>query len=664
VNRLVLLAGLVCLASIATPVARQAARQLPQFRGGVDLVHLDVSVLDRNRRPVRGLGPFDFTVLEDGVPQQVAVFTAVEIPPPVPPAAVWMREVAPDVRSNEGIEERRLFLLIIDDAMIQADVGGMRNTREIGRTVIDRMGPSDLAAVVFTRDNHNSQDFTADRRRLLAAVEKFTVGFRDMSSVAGDDLFWIYSASVIQRAVEMLSALPDYRKSMIYIGQGMPVDLDAVAQPAAPGLPPSGVSALSRQGLMEQIRGLMAQSFRQARRANVNVYTIDVCGLRVEKPPLPITPNGLPPQPPTCQPGLEVDYLHTLAENTNARAIVNTNEFDTGVQAIFDENASYYLLGYQPTVPWQDGKVRRLEVRVNRPGVEVRTRSGYEPEKPQDVARRKAELAKAPLGAALAGILPKSDVALQATAVPLALPGRRESAVAIVVGIRQPIRAGGAPTTEKVDFQVSAFNTDGRRFGSKRLLAEVTLRGGATGLAEYEVLSRLDLRPGRYQLRIAAHIGSLSTSGSLYYDVDVPDVSSAPVSLSPLALSATPGRIAAPPDALADLLPVVPTTRRVFAAGDRVTAFTRVHQGGRSAVQPVALRIRLQDQHGRTAMDRAQDLPAGSFTRARSVDVQLDVPVATLAPGAHLLTVEASLVDAATSEPPAPASRDVRFTVR
>jgi VWFA-related protein len=619
-----------------------------------------VSVLDRDRRPVRGLVPADFTILENGVPQQIAVFTAVEIPAPAPPAAAWVREVAPDVRSNEGIEERRLFLVIIDDAMIQADVEGMRNTREIGRKVIDRMGPSDLAAVVFTRDNRHSQDFTADRRRLLAAVEKFTVGFRDMSSVAGDDLFWIYSAGVIQRAVEMLSTLPDYRKSMIYIGQGMPVDLDAVAQPAAPGLPTgAAASALSTQGLMQQIRGMMAESFRQASRANVNVYTIDVCGLRVQKPPPPITPNGLPPPPPTCQPGLEVDYLHTLAENTNARAIVNTNEFDTGVQAIFDENASYYLLGYQPAVPWQDARVRRLEVRVNRPDVEVRTRSGYQPEKPEDTARRKAELARAPLGAALAGILPKSDVPLQASAIPLARSGRRESAVAIVVGIRQPIRPSAAPVTERVDVEVSAFNTDGKRLGSKRLQADVALRAGATGLVEYEVLSRLDLRPGRYQLRIAAHVGSLSTSGSLYYDVDVPDVSKAPVSLSPLVLSASPGPIVAPRDALADVLPVVPTTRRVFAAGDRVTAFARVYQGGRSAVQSVALRLRLQDQNGQTVMDRLQDLPAASFSSARSADVRVELPVVRLPPGPYLLTV-----DAAAGADDAPVSRDVRFTVQ
>ncbi|MEX2661739.1 MAG: VWA domain-containing protein [Vicinamibacterales bacterium] len=663
-RRAVLVAALVCLAGSTLPAQRGRGAPLlpppppptPQFRSGVELVHLDVSVLDRDRRPVRGLTPADFTILENGVPQKVAVFTAVEIEDPEPAAAEWTRDVAPDVRTNEGIEERRLFLLIIDDAMIQADVEALRNTKDIARKVIDRMGPSDLAAVVFTRDNRNCQDYTSDRARLRGAVDKFTVGFRDMSPYGFDDVSWLASAGVVQRAAEALTTLPDRRKSMIYIGQGVPVDLE-LAAPQAIGLPQEGGrSAISAQGLAGQVQGLMERAFKSARLANVNVYTIDVCGLRVIKPPRPSTPGGLPPPPPTCQPGLEIEYLQTVAANTGARAVINTNDFDPGVQAIFDENASYYLLGYQPSKPAADGKFRRIEVRVNRPGVEVRTRSGYEPEKPRDAERRRAQLAKSPLGAALAGVLPKSDLPLQVTAVAMPLPGKKESAVAIVVGVRQPIRASDERTVERVDLQVSAYNTDGRHFGSTRHRADVVIRAGSTGLGEYEVLSRLDLRPGRYQLRIAAHVGSLATSGSLYYDVDVPDVSKAALSLSALVLSASPGPVSAPREALAGVLPVVPTARRSFTARHQVAAFTRVHQSGRGPVVPVTLRVLLQNEDGRTVMERPLDLAAADFNAARSADVQVQVPVADLAPGEYLMTIE-------TLNAAVPVRRAIRFSV-
>jgi VWFA-related protein len=589
-------------------------------------------VLDRNRRPVRGLKPADFTVLDNGTPQPISVFSAVDIPDAPPPAAPWMREIAPDVGTNDAVRDRRLFLILIDDATIQEDLNAQRNVRSIASRVIDRLGPSDLAAVIFTRDNRNSQDFTADRARLLAATEKFSGGFRDMSSVGGaDDLYFMYSVGVVESAIDVLSTLPDRRKSIVYIGQGVPVDPELLA-PQIPGLPPEGgVSAVMSGAMMSRLTTQMRKAFERAGRANVSIYTVDACGLRTPGPPLRVA--GVTP---TCVPGLEVEYLQTLAENTGARTVINTNDFEPGVAAIFQENASYYLLGFQQPAGLKPGSLRRLEVRVNRPDVIVRTRNGYETAKPE-VARR---LAESPLGAALAGVLPKADLPLLLSAVPVALPNRRESAVAIAVGVRQPIREGGARHVEKVDLLVSAFNVDGKAFGSKRFRADVTLRAGASGLAEYEVLSRLDLKPGRYQLRIAANVGSLSTGGSLYHDVDVPDVSSAPLALSGLILSVEPGPVAAPADAFKTVLPVRPTSRRTFAATDRVTAFTRVHQGGKAPPAPVRLRLTLRNASNVQVAEQTHDVDSSQFNSARFADVVLDVPIARLLPGQYLLTVE------------------------
>ena len=95
--------------------------------------------------------------------------------------------------------------------------------------------------------------------------------------------------------------------------------------------------------------------------------------------------------------------------------------------------------------------------------------------------------------------------------------------MAVIVGIRQPIRQNDTRAVERVDLLVSAFGVEGKAFGSKRLTANVAIRASTSGLAEYEVLSRIDLKPGRYQLRIGASVSSLSTQGSVYYDIDVPD---------------------------------------------------------------------------------------------------------------------------------------------
>jgi len=631
----------------------------PTFRSEVSTVHVDVSVLDRDRRPVRGLRPAAFTILEDGKPQEISVFQAVDIPHDVAPSAAWMREIAPDVTSNEGLQERRLFLIVMDDATLQGDQRAVTNARGVAQHVVERLGPSDLAAVIFTRDNRNAQDYTADRQRLLAAVNRIGPGFRDMGLfnaetgqvLSGeDDYYLMASADVLESAIQVLAKMPDRRKVVVYVGQGLPLDFGMLA-PQQPGLPAGGGgSALLTQATMSKLVQRLQQVIERAARANVNVYTLDVCGLR--SPP----PTGSR-RPPTCVPGLEVDYLMTVASNTGGRAVVNTDDFGPGVDAIFAENASYYLLGYKPATTKADGKLHRLEVRVDRRDVTVRTRNGYEADRASDVSKRNAALAASPLGAALSGVLPKTDLPMRVSAIAIPDGLRGESSVAIILGVRQPIRDTSGRNV-RVDLQVSAFNLEGKPFGSQRLLANVTLRPDSGGLAEYEVLSQLRLRPGRYQLRLAAHVGSLATSGSIYCDVDVPDVTKATVSVTGLMFNAAPGLAIAPPDALKSIVPLVPTASRTFAQSSRVTTFARVFQSGQAPLRPLPVRVRITSDSGIVESDRQQELAADRFKAAtRSADVVFDLPMARLAPGEHLLSVEIGRGQALVR-------RDARFHVQ
>ena len=76
--RLTLLACWVAVL-LSVPVAQQLPPVEPQmFRTGVDAVQLDVSVLDAERRPVRGLSAADFTVLEEDKPRRLVAFSAID----------------------------------------------------------------------------------------------------------------------------------------------------------------------------------------------------------------------------------------------------------------------------------------------------------------------------------------------------------------------------------------------------------------------------------------------------------------------------------------------------------------------------------------------------------------------------------------------------------
>ncbi len=79
---------------------------------------------------------------------------------------------------------------------------------------------------------------------------------------------------------------------------------------------------------------------------------------------------------------VSLEFLKTAASNTGGFAITDTNDFEAGVRRLFAENASYYIVGFTLPPGRKPGSLHRLEVKVKRPDVQVRTRSGYEVPEP------------------------------------------------------------------------------------------------------------------------------------------------------------------------------------------------------------------------------------------------------------------------------------------
>jgi hypothetical protein len=74
-----LVAGSLAILAVQSPTGQErSADQTPTFRARTDFVQLDVSVLDREGQPVRGLAVADFTVMKDGRAQPVVAFTAID----------------------------------------------------------------------------------------------------------------------------------------------------------------------------------------------------------------------------------------------------------------------------------------------------------------------------------------------------------------------------------------------------------------------------------------------------------------------------------------------------------------------------------------------------------------------------------------------------------
>src|SRR6185436_9780204 len=111
----------VSMAVTAGLSSQQAGQQPPVFRSSVDVIQVDVSALDRDGRPVRGLTAADFTLLENGKPREIVAFAEVNVPEVPRDRAAWVRDVLLDVRSNE-LRDGRLFVVILDDVVMLSDL--------------------------------------------------------------------------------------------------------------------------------------------------------------------------------------------------------------------------------------------------------------------------------------------------------------------------------------------------------------------------------------------------------------------------------------------------------------------------------------------------------------------------------------------------------------
>jgi hypothetical protein len=605
----------------------------------------------------------------------------------------WLRDVAPDVQTND-LAEGRLFVMFIDDALIPAEPKILANTKQVARAIIKKLGPADRMSIAFSQDGRQSQGFTSDQARLLGAVDRMQAGratytfgwdsiksrmmiddrdpdrfhnphpLHDPDSAARDA-----SVRSLQMATEALLAAPTRRKALVYLSPGVPVNAALAANVTLT----TGRTQSAREANV-RLAGLLPDLFRELQRANVVVYPIDPTG-----------PNGIAPFVSRTLATIQVMHEYTpdivqpdsqeprVARCDNAHpgpapdgeilfpCFVPEPTDEPGIEQMFVESGSYYLLGYRAPAGHKPGTMHRLQVTVNRPGVDVRTRSAYYTAEPEKTDPKQPDMPQTTR--AIMGPLPTSDLPLQVGLAPVAIPGKDEAAVTIVLGLQRA--ASAKPTSDTVHVETRAFTPDGERRGIQQQDAFIAIRPSTTDEnVSYEALSSITLKPGRYQLRIAAYSATNDAAGSVYADVEVPDFAKAPVSLSGVLISATPAVPVQPIDVLAKIVPVVPTAARVFQKLNQVTAFVRAYQGApRSSFGPVALgsatlTVRLTNERGDLVLDKTESFAADRFVGpARSVDYRFALPISTLARGPYLLTFEAS-VGAAT------ARRDVRFSVR
>jgi hypothetical protein len=352
--------------------------------------------------------------------------------------------------------------------------------------------------------------------------------------------------------------------------------------------------------------------------------------------------------------------LAMLADATGGFAVVDSNRFAEAFDRIVRESSTYYLLGFTSSNEKRDGKRRRVQIRMTRPGLQVRSRDGYIAPLKNERLPEPARVAtlSAPVSAALTNPLADGAVPIRVFAAPF-----RKEAPAALIAIAVEIDPSALDLVERdrtfngrLELGFLATDVRGKVYQGEHYSVNLGLKADTYEVARQQglrVLSEMRLAPGRYQLRLAAG-NPAGKAGNVVYDLFVPDFSASPLTMSGLALtsaSTSGAATLAPKDPLKEFLPRPITARREFDAGDTLAIFGEVYDnvstGGKA---PVDVQAELRAEDGRVV--RAGRAQTDRFT--------IPLPLSGINAGRYIVHIEARTTDGT----PRTVSRDILIRVR
>jgi hypothetical protein len=461
--------------------------------------------------------------------------------------------------------------------------------------------------------------------------------------------------STVKNLADWLAGIHGRRKSVLLISEGVDFNIWDMSGPTGAASADSG-----RRGDGLILISETQDAIAAATRANVNLYAVDPRGLySMGDEAMQI--SGLPTEAETLGLGVTAlhdelrtsqDSLRALAEETGGFASLTSNDFTTAFQRIVDENSSYYVLGYYSTNEKRDGRFRRLEVRLARPGLAVRARKGYTAPSGRLAADKKVEASAGTskeLRDALNSPLQVPDLKLAVFAAPLRGPGSK-AAVAIVteIGARDmAFREKGGKFSNLLELSYVAVDKGGKVAAGNRDSIDMSLKRDTYQRvlqAGFRVQSRLELPPGSYQLRVAAREGG-GRAGSVHYDLIVPDFGKERVAMSGLVLTSVMAGGVPTAGAIAELgnaLPMPPTTARVFSRDDELAVLAEIYDNQGAQPHSVDITATLKADGSVSVFTNTERRSSKELGGAKGgYGYTMRIPLKDLAAGLYVLRIEA-----------------------
>lgn len=523
-----------------------------------NLVLTNVVVRDKKTGEiVRGLTARDFSVRENGRPQQILSFDfeSVDQAAPLNEATISGKSpaAAPSAimgsinraATSQELRNHRLIVLFFDLTSMQPD--DLERAQEAARHYIQgQMQPADLVSVISLDQTLSlDQDFTSSKPLLLQAVNSYSgtqgAGFglgatsttnqiEDATSFTPDeeeynDINTDRELFAFQDIAHALTYI-DEKKSLLYFSGG-----------------------IQRDGIENQAS--LHAAVNAAVRANLSIYSVDSRGLQAISPLGDTTTGSLRGSASFNGVALQNNFssnfdtqevMATLSSDTGGKAFFDSNDFSPAFTRIQNDTSAYYEIGYRSTDLRMDGRYRRLSIKVNRPGLRLEYRPGYYA--PADYRHSSKEDRERQLEEQLESDLPATDleVYLQSyyfRADAASGPLRFVVPVSLIVpGSQIPFIQNGDRGKATLDIIGQLKNAAGQDAADIRQTVKLAIDPSQKAPEKnIQYTTSFNLPAGKYRLKFVLRENLTGRMGSFETDIDLPDFKKQPVKLSSIVLS-------------------------------------------------------------------------------------------------------------------------------
>src|SRR5262245_9558099 len=354
------------------------------------LVQVDATVTDKKGEHVVDLTEDDFELTVDGKTQPITYFRLVKLPEPsraegattnapklnTPPPSMPTKPVAPE-------QVARTIAFVVDDLGLSFESTHFAR-RAIKKFIDEQMQEGDLVAIIRTgRGLGALQQFTSDKRVLYTAVEKLTW------NPLGRDMIPRFGATDDSPAAQAQDRFDDFRETVCASGTLGALNFVVRGLRELPGrksaiLISDGFRLFGRNRDNTHILDRVRRLTDLANRSSVVIYSLDAKGLQTLMPTAADNMGAMTgPQFAEALSRMRQQNFDTqegltyLARETGGVAFINNNDLNYGIRRALKDQQSYYLIGFDPEDEKFDRKYHSIRLKVNRPGLQTRTRAGF-----------------------------------------------------------------------------------------------------------------------------------------------------------------------------------------------------------------------------------------------------------------------------------------------